>query len=169
MFWLVGWLFFSGMFLLRGIISLLLLLTAVRQFSRKKLGFCSLSSTNLRVRDKTFILTNSVDKSTSICDSSTSRHDIRPISQNRRFHYRCYRVQPPVPIPNHLNTVHSNSNSILLFMPRFSGGLFLSGLLAGTLHAFLSFSMRAPCFTNLIQHNVFTQIIFGEEWTLRRF
>jgi hypothetical protein len=60
---LVGWLFVSGKFLLRGIINLVSLLTGVRQFARKELGFCSLSSTNVWVKNKTFILTNSVDKS----------------------------------------------------------------------------------------------------------
>lgn len=40
--------------------------------------------------------------------------------------------------------------------------------LAGTLHAFLS-SMCATCSTRLIQLGLVTQIISGEEWTLRSF
>jgi len=78
------------MSLLRGIINLLLLLTADRQFTRKYLGFCSLSSTDLRIKDNTVISINSVDKSVWVGYSSTAKHEIRPISQNRRFQYRFY-------------------------------------------------------------------------------
>jgi len=66
------------MFVLRGIFNLVPLLTGDRQYSRKKFGLCNLSSTDFRVKDKTFILTNSVDKGNLMGGSSSARHEISP-------------------------------------------------------------------------------------------